>query len=218
MAAFRKRTLFAAPFIMVAAAGCKDDSRTSNPPPPIRTSNPPEPSAPKFRNQWDVRRVDAGKCQADEDFNCPPNAKCNPPEPRAIECPAGTSGKTVIRVAETEPGSCWIVPKDCKDTSCVKHKAACPLPPGGKLPDKLVEVWIVEKDKQGDGCHAEEPVDCPPGKDCNPPSPMKIACPPGVSATKTLKVGMLPDKTCAILPDDCKSPDCAKDKTPCPTN
>jgi hypothetical protein len=47
---------------------------------------------------------------------------------------------------------------------------------------------------------------------------MKIACPPGVTATKKLRVGLLPDKTCAILPDDCKAPECATTKTPCPTN
>lgn len=217
MAAFRKRTLFAAPFIIVAATGCKDESRTSNPPPPERTHNPPGPVT-TIKNQWDVRRVEAGKCEAEDVYDCPPDTKCNPPAPRAIECPAGTSAKTVIRVAETDPGTCWIVPKGCTDASCLKHEAPCPLPPGGKLPDKLVELWVVEKDKTGDGCHAEEPVECPPGKDCNPPSPMKIPCPPGVTATTTVKVGLLPDKTCAILPADCKSPDCAKDKTPCPAS
>jgi hypothetical protein len=212
MPAFRRRTLFAAPFVVsIAAAGCKDESRTSNPPPP---DNPP---GPRFARQWDVRRVAPGKCQAAEPFDCPPEVKCNPPEPRAVECPPGTSGKTVIRVAELPDTTCGIVPKGCVTAACVKLKTACPLPVGQTLPDKLVEVWLVEKDKIGDGCHAEEPpVDCPPGVDCNPPSPMKIACPPGVTATTSIKIGMLPDKTCAILPDDCKAPECARDKTPCP--
>jgi hypothetical protein len=214
MSAFRRRTLFAAPLILsVAACGKSEPESTHNPPVPV-TKNPPGPA---FRDQWDVRRVDAGKCEANELFTCEPQTKCNPPPPRAVECPPGTSGKTVIRIAELHDQTCAIVPKGCVEPSCAKLKTVCPLPAGQKLPDKLVEVWVVEKNKQDDGCHAEEPpVDCPPNTDCNPPSPMKIECPPGVTDRVTVKVGLLADKTCAILPEGCDKPACATPKVACP--
>ncbi|MBA2543016.1 MAG: hypothetical protein H0V17_25470 [Deltaproteobacteria bacterium] len=219
MSAFRRRTVFAAPLIISLVGGCskKEPERTNNPPPPEVQLPPPKPSA--FEVEWDVRRVDAGACEADFVVECPPNTKCNPPAPLAVECPAGTSGRTVIRVAQVTPDRCGIVPKGCVDTSCVKLATPCPLPAGQKLPAKLVEVWTVEKNKNGDGgCHAEEPeADCPPNADCNPPVPRKIECPPGVTETVELKVGLLPDKTCAILPDDCTAPGCAGAKTPCPS-
>jgi hypothetical protein len=228
MSAFRRRTAFAAPLIISLVTGCSRKEETPpprdyapNPPPPeIKTTNPPEPTPSKFKVEWDVRRVEAGACEAEQEIDCPPDSKCNPPAPRAIECPPGTSGRTVIRIAEIATDRCAIVPKGCADSSCVKLPTPCPLPSGQKLPAKLAEVWIVEKNKNGDGgCHAEEPsTDCPPGVDCNPPVPRKIPCPPGVSDTVEVKVGLLPDKTCAVLPEGCNAPDCAKAKTPCPPN
>lgn len=223
MSALRRRTSFAAPLILSLVTGCskKEEHRTNNPPPPPPrapdpTANPPVPT--KFAAVWDVRRVDTGICEAETPVDCPPNTKCNPPAPRAVECPAGTSGRTVIRVAERVTGGCVIVPKGCEDSTCATLEAPCPLPPGERLPAKLVEVWVVEKNKNGDGgCHAEEPsTDCPPNVDCNPPVPRKIACPPGVTETTEVRVGMLPDKTCAILPDGCNAPTCATTRTPCP--
>ncbi len=217
MAAFRRRTVFAAPVIITLAAGCsgKDDSpgRTNNPPGPIETK--PKPA---FAVQWDVHRVGPGECEAEAVLHCEPNESCNPPPPRASECPPGTSGKTMIRVAALPSGKCVVVPKGCAEESCAKLDAPCPLPQGKKLPEKFVEVWVVEKNKNGDGgCHAEEPdEDCPPNVDCNPPVPRKIACPPGVTETVEVRVARLPDKTCAIAPDGCNAPACVTAKTPCP--
>jgi hypothetical protein len=227
MPALRRRTTFAAPLILSLVTGCskKEEEYTRNPPPPertpepppVKTTNPPEPTA-RFIAEWDVRRVDAGICEAEAIVQCDPGDRCNPPPPRAIECPPGTSGKTVIRVAAVTTAKCGIVPKGCNDATCVKLETACPLPGGQQLPPKLVEVWLVEKNKNGDGgCHAEEPsTDCPPNVDCNPPVPRKIKCPTGMTDPGEIKVGLLPDKTCAILPDGCNAPGCAKTKTACP--
>jgi hypothetical protein len=112
-----------------------------------------------------------------------------------------------------------IVPKACMDASCAKIAAPCPLPSGSSC-RRFVEVWVVEKNKNGDGgCHAEEPEGtCPPGVDCNPPVPRKVACPPGVSDTVEVRVALLEDKSCAIAPEGCNTPTCVGAKTACPAN
>lgn len=209
MAGSRRRTAFAAPLVLVLASGCRDDRRT-------RTSNPPEPAArpnpypATFRGVWDVRRVGPGACSAEPAIDRSPA--------RASECPPGTSGKTTLRVAELEPGRCAIVPPGCVTGQCLGVAAPCPLPAGARLPERFVEVWVVEKNKNGDGgCHAEEPEGtCPPGVDCNPPVPRKVACPPGATDTEEVRVALLPDHSCAVAPDDCHTPACVGASTPCP--
>lgn len=208
MAALRRRTVFAAPLIISLASGCKDDgpTTTSNPPGPV---DPPPIRAATFVHQWDVRRAGPGLCHAHDLLGGPK---------RESECPPGTSGKTVIRVGEVAPDRCFVVPANCDQPRCVSVAAPCPLPEGKTLPARFVEVWVVEKNKNGDGgCHAEEPEGtCPPGVDCNPPTPRKVACPPGVTDTEEKRVALLEDKTCAIAPEGCNSPSCVGDKTPCP--
>ena len=224
MAAFRRRTVFAAPLIISLAAGCssKDVPPThGNPPGPDIDRTPPNPPPPTTKIiNWDVHRIAPGECQAESIVECDPGVKCNPPPPRASECPPGTSGKTVIRVAEVAVGRCVIMPKGCADASCAKVAAPCPLPGGQTLPERFVEVWVVEKNKNGNGgCHAEEPEGtCPPGVDCNPPVPRKVACPAGVSDTAEARVAMLKDKSCAVAPDGCNTPACVTVKTPCPAD
>jgi hypothetical protein len=214
MAAFRRRTVFAAPLILSLASGCKDKpERTNNPPPPDVS-----PSAPRFAREWDVRRVGPGVCEAEAVVSCAPGKSCNPPPPQASECPPGTSGKTLIRVGTMTGERCVVAPKGCTHDGCATVAAPCPLPFGTKLPERFVEVWVVEKNKNGDGgCHAEEPEGtCPPGVDCNPPTPRKVACPPGVTDTEEKRVALLADKTCAIAPDGCNAPSCIGATTPCP--
>lgn len=216
MAAFRRRTVFAAPLILSLTTGCKSEGpeRTNNPPPPPpKITDNPSP----FAREWAVRRVGPGACEAEPVVGCAPTESCKPPPPQASECPPGTSGTTVIRVVDVG-GSCKIAPKSCAHPSCTTVAAPCPLPRGQQLPERFVEVWVVEKNKNGDGgCHAEEPEGtCPPGVDCNPPQPRKVACPPGVTDTEEKRVALLADKTCAIAPDGCNAPSCVGAKTPCP--
>lgn len=42
----------------------------------------------------------------------------------------------------------------------------------------------------GDTCYADDasPMDCPPDASCNPPPPMSIACPEGITADATMLV------------------------------
>jgi hypothetical protein len=200
--AVRRRSRFAAPLVITVAACSKTE--------------PPKPPAYSGMS-WDVRMVGGKGCRADEVFReCPPEGDCNPPPPRAVECPPGSSGRTLIRVAELPDKTCGILPAGCFDASCVKLKAPCPLPAGQTLRDTFVEVWTIEK--RAAGCHAEEAEhDCPPGVDCNPPQPRMIPCPAGITEDTNLRVAPLRDGTCVIVPPGCDEPSCATAKTPCPT-
>nr|MBA3451943.1 hypothetical protein [Deltaproteobacteria bacterium] len=100
MGAFRRRTQFAAPFILTLAAGC--GSKSGGDP------------APKKRfpgTIWAVRMQLPG-CKADidmGDFKCPPKVTCtmaNPPAPQDIECPPGASGNTTQYVAMLADKTC----------------------------------------------------------------------------------------------------------------
>jgi hypothetical protein len=139
----------------------------------------------------------------------------DPPPPRAIACPPGMSGKTVMTVGQLPSGTCAIVPPGCVEAACAKLPTECPLPPGQQLVHKLGLVWTIEK--RGADCHAEqEDHDCPPGVDCNPPAPRTFPCPPGVTEERPLHVAELPDATCVVVPDGCTDTGCATERVDCP--
>jgi hypothetical protein len=198
--AIRRRTSFVAPFIVSVTACGSSKEPAGNPPPPQF------PGA-----TWSVRMHDM-KCYA----SVAPEGPGNPPAPREIECPPGMSGNTALIVGELKDKECGIVPAGCTDASCVKIRTPCPLPHGQHVVRKLMNVWTIEKRKEG--CHAEEgEVDCPPGVDCNPPQPRMIACPEGITEAKNVRIAELPDATCVIVPDGCDDTSCVGAKTLCPT-
>ena len=191
MSAFRRRTHFATPVILVAA--CSSSS---------------EPAKPKqFPGAtWNVRML--------VDMKCVASARG---ETRSIECPPGMSGTTVFTVGELANKSCGIVPPGCTDESCVKIPAPCPLPPGQQAVQKLAVVWTIEK--RGADCHAEEGEghdECPSGIDCNPPQPRIVDCPPGVTEEHELRIAELVDARCVIVPDGCENTGCATQQIECP--
>lgn len=208
MGAFRRRTQFAAPFILTVAASC--GSKSGEPPPPKRFPG----------TMWSVwMQLPGCKAGVDmRDIHCPPNVECNlpnPPAPQDIECPPGASGKTTQYVAELADKTCVLVPDGCVELGCAKTPSPCPLPPGQKLVHKISFTWHIEK--RGEGCHVEEEDhDCPPGMDCNPPKPRMIPCPPGITEDQDVEITQLVDGTCVIVPEGCKDLGCAVDKTPCP--
>ena len=195
MSAFRRRTKFAAPVILTVAACSSGKDKPK-----------PEPRG-AFPVTWQVRM---------ENMQCEARIPSNPPAPvQAIECPPGMTGNMYMTVAQLEGGKCAVAPQGCTDASCAKPITPCPLPPGAKLIKKLAYVWIIEK--RGELCHAEEEDhDCPPGVDCNPPSPKTFACPPGVTEEKPMHFAELPDTTCVIVPDGCEDTGCATQKIDCP--
>jgi hypothetical protein len=69
--------------------------------------------------------------------------------------------------------------------------------------------------KSGDTCQAETPDEgCPPDTDCNPPPPMTIACPAGITENTPMKVYQETDQNGACYVDG-PTPtkiDCPKDE------
>jgi hypothetical protein len=70
---------------------CPPGVKHCNPPPPYQVECPAAlataialPKAPKAEH---VKRRPDGTCWYVEPSNCPPDAKCNPPEPYRVECP-----------------------------------------------------------------------------------------------------------------------------------
>lgn len=75
MAAQRRRTSFAAPFVITLAGlgGC-------------RTGEPATPTPPDER--WSVYRA-GDQCQSHAILGCPEGVRCNPPPPAKVACPEG---------------------------------------------------------------------------------------------------------------------------------
>lgn len=194
MSAFRRRTSFAAPVILTVAACSSGKEKPKQPRP--------------FAATWQIEMGNM-KCYA-------VRPATNPPAPRQeIVCPPGMTGGRDMTVALLNSGDCAVVPSGCSDAACAKPPTACPLPPGESVVMKLAYVWVIEK--RGELCHAEEEDhDCPPGVDCNPPSPRTFPCPAGVTEDKPMHFAELPDTTCVIVPDGCEDTSCATEKIACP--
>jgi hypothetical protein len=191
MSAFRRRTRFATPVILVAACSSSKE--------PTKAKQFPGVT-------WSVRMLVDMKCVA-----------TRADDQRSIECPPGMSGTTVFTVGELANKTCAIVPAGCVEERCVKIASPCPLPKGQQATQKLAVVWTIEK--LGDECHAEEGEGhdaCPPGIDCNPPQPRIVQCPPGVTEERELRIAELLDGTCVIVPDGCETTGCATQRIDCP--
>ena len=121
----------------------------------------------------------------------------------------------MVRIAERSDKTCAVLPDGCLDEKCLATPTDCPLDFGKQLPKKLGAVMEIEM-REG-SCHVEEKnPDCPPNVDCNPPAPKKVACPAGITEEKNVDIALLPDATCAIVPEGCSTLDCVGAKTECP--
>jgi hypothetical protein len=87
-------------------------------------------------SQWNVVVTEAG-CSANIHGDCPPNEPCDPPPPRAIECPAGVPEGNVV-VGQREDGACVI--------ANTNQPTPCPLPAGQALPPRR---WAVTAQPDG---------------------------------------------------------------------
>ncbi len=164
------------PVVLLIATACsskKSDSKQT--PGSGSTAAPGSGSAPaaavELVTEWNVVAV-AGQCSANELAPCPPNEACDPPPPRAIECPAGATDGNV-RVVELADHTCAVAPADCKASACLGAKTPCPLAKGESFPPLG---WAVTA--MGDGtCVASSST---PGA---PPRSITIHCPfPDVAA------------------------------------
>jgi hypothetical protein len=185
MAAARRRTTFAAPFVITVAAGCSPSTDRAAQP----THEPPR--------TW-VVHMRGMTCEATE------NVRGGPPLPQPVECPPGMTSTVVMQI-EQEPGKSY-----CTSRGAV---TGCPLPYGERVKQPLQVMWLIEK--EGVDCHAEDFSRCPKGADCNPPKPVHFPCPPGVTEDHPLVLAELPDATCVRVPDGCGDTSCARDQVPC---
>src|SRR5437868_4970564 len=87
MSRLARRTMFAAPLV-VTALGCGGEKHAAQPTPArdaavVATRAPDAAVAVAYG--WIEHQPNG--CVWNEPFECPPNAKCNPPEPRTVTCP-----------------------------------------------------------------------------------------------------------------------------------
>jgi hypothetical protein len=203
MAAFRRRTVFAAPLIVIAGCGGKDAPND-----PKRATKIDAPS-------WSVYERD-GSCRAGVILDC---ERCNPPAPRDIECPVGVSETVSVVVVEKPDHTCAILPSGCASLSCATQATPCPTP-YGPPPANLLEAWTIQRGSQShEQCEAFNDLACqvPAGKTappCNPPPPMKVECP--ASFVDQLRIGKLADGSCVIAPAPCHDTSCVKEAIECP--
>lgn len=192
MTAFRRRTSFAAPLIVTVATGCSSDKTDA----PKRYPGP----------VWSVFMAPDGCRGLDESAKTPA---------REVTCPPGSSGRNVVRIAQRADKICAVLPDGCFEERCLETPTECPLEPGKQLPKKLGATMEIEM-RDGE-CHVEEHnPECPPNVDCNPPAPKKIGCPPGITEDNTMRIALLPDGNCVVVPEGCETQDCVGSRTECP--
>jgi hypothetical protein len=118
MSRLARRTMFAAPLV-VTALGCGGEKHATQPTPArdaavVAKAAPDAKPAPVAVAYGWIEHQSNGICVWKEPFDCPPNAKCNPPEPRTVTCPdpkveatlqppPATGGNVFVR----DDGSCW---------------------------------------------------------------------------------------------------------------
>lgn len=206
MSAFRRRTTFAAPFI-VSVAACSGGKANEN----------PQKTYPG--TVWYVSKQ-AGSddvCRASlTNLGCPKGAMCNPPPPSESKCPPFEGGQDWMHVARRADGGCAVLPPGCVDESCLGLRTDCPLDIGQHLPVELTSAFTIIQRADDKVCLASGNMECPPNIHCNPPPPATVACPPDITPDKPLRVGVLPDQSCVIAPEGCSTSDCVGAKIDCP--
>ena len=119
--AVRRRTAFAAPFILTVAA-CSGGQTREEPPPRY-----PGPT-------WHVTKRGLECIASEADLGCPKGVMCNPPPPQAIKCPAMPDGREWVRVVKRQSGECAVLPDGCIADTCVGAATDCPVPYGQAAP------------------------------------------------------------------------------------
>jgi hypothetical protein len=85
-----RRLLFAAPFVVVTAHGCRRP--------------PPEEAFARATERWTIER-EGDMCYANEHGGCgDPEATCNPPPPFPVRCVYGAEAEVLVQEVD---GACW---------------------------------------------------------------------------------------------------------------
>jgi hypothetical protein len=185
----KQRRTFARPLVTIAIAAA-----------PLACSSPPaKPARGDFPSgvsaTWYVS-PELTACTARTPDHCPPNASCNPPPPRAVQCPEPMPASGTARLIKLADESCKVLPDGCHEVAC-GLPAACPLPWDQHLPTLR---WAVAPG-DGEGCVATPEPRTHRG-DALPPVP--IVCPlpdraAGVIQRATADAGCV---ACAQAPCD----------------
>ena len=100
----RRRTWFTAPLVAVTACSS--------------STGPTKPDVSAYDRVW----VDGSACVFSIEVHCPKGASCNPPAPRAVECPAGMGTAKIAAIGPAKPGTvdgnCLLYPEPCVDRAC----------------------------------------------------------------------------------------------------
>ncbi len=114
-------------------------------------------------------------------------------------------------------------PETTPDTTPVPETPKASPPEAVKEPAKFESHWTVMKFKGQADCHAMVDVNCPkpekgkPVATCNPPPPIKYACPAGFKEGDTLKIVLRVGATeCFVDREPMKCPEGAKCNPPPP--
>lgn len=189
MAAHRRRTHFATPFIVVL--GCGGAQR------------PDPPDVPGAK--WSVS-VRGDECYAYSPMgHCPKGARCNPPPPRPVECPTGLTAGATVRIVQRPDATCGIIPEQCVELACVVQTTPCPTERGA--PRRLTgPSWQVTRSDDAscfarvDTCASTE-TGCAQAIECPPTAPVRITRVEG---------------RCVIVPEGCTDSSCASQGVECP--
>lgn len=190
MGAHRRRTRFAAPFIVVLGCGGAQ-----------RPPDPPDVPGEK----WTVWSRGA-ECQASSPMgSCPKGAMCNPPPPRPVDCPVGLAQGASVRIVKRSDTTCGIIPEQCVELACVVQTTPCPTEPGAPRPLSGPAWQVTRSDDatcfaRGDTCGATETA-CAQAIECPSTTPVRITQVKG---------------RCVIVPDGCTEVACATQGIECP--
>jgi hypothetical protein len=191
MSAFRRRTAFAAPFVVVVACGGSQRN-----------------DSPDDFGTWTVMKS-GDECHANVIERCPRGALCNPPPPSFVECPPMDAETYSVTLVQRADETCAIVPPGCQDLACAVQSTPCPLPFGAPWPARG-PYFVVSHHESG--CIAREEEACP---DSDLACARAIECPADFrAAPATVRVGRSRDE-CVVLPEGCSDGDCGT-RTACP--
>jgi hypothetical protein len=171
----RRRTWFSAPLVAVTAS-CSSSS----------SSDKPDVAS------YDTIARRGTACEYVVKMRCPKNASCNPPPPRAVECPAALGGGSWAAIGPkpgVADGTCLLFADGCSEPSC-----AVPTPClDGAWTPLAPLAWRISPGEDG-RCIA---VGVSRTQwDSHPPVP--LACPPG-GAIERANVNA-PCVVCAVSP------------------
>jgi hypothetical protein len=167
---------------------------------PACSSSSQKPEEARWDADFAYVRKDGTACTYSTPERCPPNVTCNPPPPRAIECPRGMGEHDNARVGAVEGGACVMMAPGCHERACATE-TDCPDPGRPLLPLQ----WAVNPvEGQGDQCVATPARRTSFWETEHPP--VTLTCPPTGAGFIERAAGDAACFACAQPPCDTATP------------